>query len=72
MAALAKKEILDELMKLGIDTSAERNAYLQDYIEYFALRHQKTETQCKLSLKVIIGKIINTRKKGRNSDYSSR
>jgi hypothetical protein len=34
MEELSKKEILDELERLGIDSASERNSYLFEYKEY--------------------------------------
>jgi hypothetical protein len=36
MLTLAKEEIMDQLKRLGINASSERNAYLRDYINYVA------------------------------------
>jgi hypothetical protein len=65
MAALEKKEILDELNKLGIDTLSERNAYLEEYTEYYASLYKITEGKCKLALKDMIRKIIYIPKKSK-------
>ncbi len=36
MAPLDKEEINDELIRLGIITPLEREAYLSEYVEYFS------------------------------------
>jgi hypothetical protein len=37
MTVLTKKEILDQLQKLGVQSSSELDSYFQEYEEYFTL-----------------------------------
>jgi hypothetical protein len=38
MAGLTKKEILDQLKKLGVSSSSELNTYFEEYEEYSSLQ----------------------------------
>ena len=58
MAALEKKEIIDELKKLGIDTVSESNACLEEYNEYYASFYRITESKYKLVLKDMVRRVV--------------
>jgi hypothetical protein len=66
MANLGKKEILEELEKLGID-NVERNAYLKDYTDYFSSHHVKLFSRWKCYLKYTLRKILSIPKKNKIS-----
>jgi hypothetical protein len=42
MDLLNKKEVLDELNKLGIDTTSELKTYFREYKTYFNLQHKSS------------------------------
>ncbi len=65
MAALEKKEIIDKLKKLGIDTLSERNTCLEEYNEYYASHYSITGCKYKLVLKDMIRKAICFSKKSK-------
>ena len=46
MAGLTKKEILDQLKKLGINSTSELKSYFREYRNYYNLRaHSRSQQQ---------------------------